>query len=922
MKSKNLRSIAQTTFLFLLFAISFLLVIITPAAVTQVRGAETMQLHQISGLNLIQEARNLSNEGRFQEVVPLLQQAAAMFERQGDRLNQAMALSNLAATLAQLQRWDEAEQVINTSLSVLKSQPKSAEQVRILAQTQDIQAQLQMERGQVQAALDTWTQASKLYQQINANEQFIQTQINQSRAWEVLGLYPRACKTLLTALKLQSETCRFSKEALASWQNRSASRQNIQAMNALGQVLRVLGQLEQSERALMAGLAAAQKLNLTQEQAAIYLNLGNTKRAFANESISETQEKIQFERSALDYYTKAAQMSTRKETRMQAQVNQFSLLLDGEKRSEAEALWRSIQSEISEIPSNRAGLYTQINLAQNLLKLAMREREEGESKVKSQKSKVKSQNFSSSLFPLRTPRSALSANLQSPLWREIEEMLDRVLGEAKRLGDRRILAYILGIQGRLWEVQQQQVEAENLTNQALSLAPPFEFPEVAYELLWQMGRLRKAQGDIEAAVGYYSQAVNILSSLRADLVTIQSQVQFSFRESVEPIYRELVGLLLEGEGKVTDRAKLKLARQTIESLQLAELDNFFQDACADVKARIIDEVDRTAAVIYPIILSDRLEVIVSVPDRPLRHYNTAKSKAELESIFKRARVSLRRTAFEQERLPLAQQLYDLLIRPVEKDLAASDVKTLVFVLDGYLRNVPMAILHDGQKYLIEKYSIALTPGLQLLEPRPLTQVRLRALTGALTEARQGFPALPAVASEVEQISSAVPADTLINQQFITQELQAQINKIPFPVVHLATHGQFSSKASETFILTWDERINVKQLDRLLRSRSQEKKAPIELLVLSACETAAGDDRAALGLAGIAIRSGARSTLATLWQVNDESTSIVMAEFYRELTKPGISKAEALRNAQLKLLRNPQYQNPYFWAPFVLVGNWQ
>ncbi|MFB2971003.1 CHAT domain-containing protein [Aerosakkonema sp. BLCC-F183] len=906
MKSNNLRSIAQTTFLFLLFAISFLLVIITPAAVTQVRGAETMQLDRTSGLNLIQEARNLSNEGRFQEVAPLLQQAAAMFERQGDRLNQAMALSNLAATLAQLQGWDEAEQVINTSLSVLKSQPKSAEQMRILAQTQDIQAQLQMERGQVQAALDTWTQASKLYQQINANEQFTQTQINQSRAWEALGLYPRACKTLLNALKLQSETCRFSKEALASWQNRSASRQNIQAMNALGQVLRVLGQLEQSERALKAGLAAAQKLNLTQEQAAIYLNLGNTKRAFANESISETEEKNQFERSALEYYTKAAQMSTRKETRMQAQVNQFSLLLDGEKRSEAEALWRSIQSEISEIPSNRAGLYTQINLAQNLLKLAMRERESGRVGEWGSEGNAVS----------------ISANLQSLLWREIEEMLDRALGKAKRLGDRRILAYILGIQGRLWEVQQQQVEAENLTNQALSLAPPFEFPEVAYELLWQMGRLRKAQGDIEAAVGYYSQAVNILSSLRADLVTIQSQVQFSFRESVEPIYRELVGLLLEGEGKVTDRAKLKLARQTIESLQLAELDNFFQDACADVKARIIDEVDRTAAVIYPIILSDRLEVIVSVPDRPLRHYNTAKSKAELESIFKRARVSLRRTAFEQERLPLAQQLYDLLIRPVEKDLAASDVKTLVFVLDGYLRNVPMAILHDGQKYLIEKYSIALTPGLQLLESRPLTQVRLRALTGALTEARQGFPALPAVASEVEQISSAVPADTLINQQFITQELQAQINKIPFPVVHLATHGQFSSKASETFILTWDERINVKQLDRLLRSRSQEKKAPIELLVLSACETAAGDDRAALGLAGIAIRSGARSTLATLWQVNDESTSIVMAEFYRELTKPGISKAEALRNAQLKLLRNPQYQNPYFWAPFVLVGNWQ
>ncbi len=95
-----------------------------------------------------------------------------------------------------------------------------------------------------------------------------------------------------------------------------------------------------------------------------------------------------------------------------------------------------------------------------------------------------------------------------------------------------------------------------------------------------------------------------------------------------------------------------------------------------------------------------------------------------------------------------------------------------------------------------------------------------------------------------------------------------------------------------------------------------------MFVLSACETAAGDNRAALGLAGIAIRSGARSTVATLWQVNDESTAIFMAEFYKQLANKGVNKAAALRKAQLALLSQSQYQNPYFWAPFVLVGNWQ
>jgi CHAT domain-containing protein len=256
-------------------------------------------------------------------------------------------------------------------------------------------------------------------------------------------------------------------------------------------------------------------------------------------------------------------------------------------------------------------------------------------------------------------------------------------------------------------------------------------------------------------------------------------------------------------------------------------------------------------------------------------------------------------------------------------LTDNGIKTLVFVLDGALQSLPMATLHDGQQYLLEKYNIALTPGLQLLEPKPVTQVKLKALIAALTEPRQGFPALPDVATEVEQISSAIPTNTILNQQFILESLEKQIKTASFPIVHLATHGQFSSNAADTFILTWNDRINVKKLDQLLReSPSDNQKQPTQLLVLSACETAAGDERAALGLAGIAIRSGARSTVGTLWQVNDESTSILISEFYRQLAKSKVSKAAALRNAQLSLLKNRQFQNPYFWSAFVLVGNWQ
>jgi CHAT domain-containing protein len=274
----------------------------------------------------------------------------------------------------------------------------------------------------------------------------------------------------------------------------------------------------------------------------------------------------------------------------------------------------------------------------------------------------------------------------------------------------------------------------------------------------------------------------------------------------------------------------------------------------------------------------------------------------------------------KEAQSLSQQVYTWLIQPAETDLTQSNIQTLVFVLDGSLRNIPMAALYDGQQYLIENYSIAITPGLQLFDPKPLGKEQLNALTAGLTEPRHGFPPLNHVDDELEQIQSEVPSRVLLDRQFTTEALQEQMSQF-FPVVHLATHGQFSSNAEETFILAWDEPIKVNQLDLLLQTGNPNSSNIIELLVLSACETAVGDKRATLGLAGMAIRAGARSTLASLWSVDDESTALLMSQFYKELANNQITKAEALRRAQIALLNDPQYQRPLFWSPYVLLGNW-
>ena len=163
---------------------------------------------------------------------------------------------------------------------------------------------------------------------------------------------------------------------------------------------------------------------------------------------------------------------------------------------------------------------------------------------------------------------------------------------------------------------------------------------------------------------------------------------------------------------------------------------------------------------------------------------------------------------------------------------------------------------------------------------------------------------------------------LLDQDFNSKNLESKVNGVPFNVLHLATHGQFSSRAEDTFILAADGPINVTQFDSLLRRRDETRSEALEMLVLSACQTAAGDNRAMLGLAGASVKAGARSTLASLWHISDKSTAILIGEFYRELVKSKVTKAEALRRAQVKLLKDyPNYSRPGYWAPYVLVGNW-
>ncbi|MGB5636466.1 MAG: CHAT domain-containing protein [Waterburya sp.] len=898
----------------LIILLFFLAVIITPV-VAQVKTPNLIEPSQQEVLQLFEQGDRLYHSGQFGKATQVWQKAAVTFASQGNSLNQAMALSNLSLAYQKLYKWQQAEAAINNSLNILRNLENKPEKQRILAQSLDIQGRLQQQIGRSQEALEAWREAEQIYRQTGDRHNLVSNQVNQAQAYQDLGFYPRSCQTLLSALQVDSQQCEIStpqlqqlKQQFLENQSQPIIKARIRGLRSLGNVLRTIGNLQQSQQVLQLSLETAQKWHSLEDESKAWLNLGNTQQALGIRvaELGDWQQASTYNDQALISYQTASLIAPSQTVKLQAQLNQFKLFIEQEKWLEASKLSSSISNLLPDLPPTRLSTFTQIDFARNLICL-------------------RSENPHCLRQQLKEDRP-LSLSQEKQSYLEITNLLTTAIDRAQQLGDKRTQSYALGILGQLAEHLHQWQQAETYTEEALNLAQQIEALDLVYQWQWQTGRLLKTRDTPEKALSAYRQAVATLQTLRTDLVTINPEVQFTFRESIEPIYREYVDLLLSSTKKAQpNQTILQQAIEAIDALQLAELENFFQLVCLDTQPvslnLVTDKNDPSAAIIYPILLADRWEIILKLPYQPLRRYTTAiDNQAKTERILARLAQSLTQRN-SQETLFLAQQVYNWLLRQAEPDLAQSKINNLVFILDSSLRNVPMAVLHDGRQYLIEKYSIALTPSLQLLDPQPLERQELTALTAGLTEARGGFPPLKFVADELAQVQSQVSSVKLIDREFTSNSLQNQINNNSLPIVHLATHGQFSSQAAETFVLTWDDRLNVNRLNDLLRSSQVATTGSIELLVLSACETLTGDRRAALGLAGVAVRAGARSTLATLWSVNDEATALLMGQFYQALNNPTLTKAESLRRAQTALLNNPRFERPHFWASYVLVGNW-
>lgn len=521
----------------------------------------------------------------------------------------------------------------------------------------------------------------------------------------------------------------------------------------------------------------------------------------------------------------------------------------------------------------------------------------------------------------------IATKFENRLIKSASEAFNKAMRIAETLENPRIASYSCGYMGLLYENEGRYSDAVKLTRRAIFFAQQGHFPGILYFWQWQLGRIFKAQDNVEKAVNAYKDSISTLHPIRGELFRGLRIPQDTFNELIKPVYLGLAELLLEQAEKNGGESANHLrreARDTMELLKTAELQDFFKDECSTLMQSEITAPNRTSphtALIYPIIFSEKLVLLLTLPDG-MKQVSVPIDSVSLNETVTRFRMQLQ-NRLNNRFLYQAEQLYDWIIRPIEEILTAREINTLIIAPDGVFRTIPISALHDGEHFLVETYAVGTIPAITLtgqkLNLSGFGQGKI--LLSGLSESRQGFSPLPSVSDELNDIKKIMGGRYVLkNNTFTIEHLTDEFRNNDYGIVHIATHGVFGGTPEESFLLTYDNRLTMDGLEGLI-GLGRFRKNPVELLTLSACQTALGDERAALGLAGVAVKAGVRSAIATLWYVDDEATSLAIREFYRQLGTPGISKVKALQNAQKKLIAQIRYWHPSYWAPFLLIGNW-
>ncbi|MBD1933716.1 MULTISPECIES: CHAT domain-containing protein [Cyanophyceae] len=798
--------------------------------------------------------------------------------------------------------------------------------------------------GQFEQAINHWKQAIASYRQLRDITKVGQLLTELAQTYSRLGQNKEAIALLCGASETDEDCLESEGSALQIVRKFQNKQGEAAALGSLGEAYRLRGKFDKAIETLLASLKIAQDINLSSYRSSVLNSLGNAyfSKAQLNEKRAdsaqlrgaETKESKFIEKArsdytkALEYFNNSLQLTRTQNDpsgQMQGLINLIQLYYrqkDSKLLNSANEAEQKVQEALvllERIPDSPNKVYSSIDLAEL-----------------EQPVLVASSNFTS--FQAQCSPRQLNDS-------QSEELLKKAIFIAQSLEDSRSESFALGKLGHLYECRKNYDKALDFTKQArLAADQNLRAKDSLYLWEWQAGRIFKAQAKESEANSAYERAIMTLGDIRGSLLLAERDLQFSFRDTISPLYREFAQLKLERAESLPITSQeyqkeLDSALDAIDSLKLAELQNYFGNDCVFTvfdKERVDDLETEDTAVFSSIILEDRTAIVVSLPN-PEHKFNprteTRLKKFQWINDSKKLREEIKKFRLDIQKfydptdpfLRPAENLYNWIIRPFTSDLDSAQIKTLVFIQDGLLRSVPMAALHDGQEFLVQKYAIATTPGLRLTSPKPVDFQGLRTLALGLSEAAtvdgEKFKPLENVTDELEQVTQLFPGSKkLLNEQFTRQSLEQQLKQAVYPIIHIATHGQFGTIPEDSFLVTGNnQKITITELESDIR-RFSGGSEPVELLALTACQTGIGDDRATLGMAGITVQAGVRSALASLWYIDDAFTQELVAKFYDNL-RSQMSKAEALKEAQKALINQNKNIHPAQWAPFILIGNW-
>ncbi|MEO1124367.1 MAG: CHAT domain-containing protein, partial [Cyanobacteria bacterium J06639_16] len=828
------------------------------------------------------------------------------------------------------------------ALAAYSDGDRNSEQTAII-QTNLAKAHQQL--GQTETALSYLNNAADIYHELAMLARAGRIQTEQAQIYTNLGQYRRAIALLCSPPDADVEAETITLEAII--QNCTADgaypiavaaqdlEGEVAALGSLGDAYRLKGDYQVALAVLSEGLRLArQDAALATYQIPMLNSLGNTygRRALVNYQRAESAENLTFSRSAQSF---RAEGDGQFQTAI-AHLNEALTLAQHHNDLVGE-----IRTHLNLLKLYRRGV-SGSNLAPTQQRLSQLLLQVPESRETAYAAIALAKSYQQDLAPFSCFIAGSEAQVQT--W------LEKAQDIAVNINDFRAQSFATGQLGHLDECR-----GETFLARALDLSQKAEWQasealtsaDSEYLWQWQAGRIYETQGELTKALETYNQAIKTLETIRDDILTAAQDLQFDFRDSVEPLYRTMIKLQLQlveettvlkqFDETTTDSQDVLLESldgvlNTADALKLAELQNYFGDDCLLSplqQERVVGLVNQnsTSAVISSIIFDERTALILNLPDASPELAWIETDNEILRQTVNQYLEGLEKSYDLTYDNNFAKQLYQWIIKPFEIELQNAQVDTLVFIQDGILRSIPMAALWDGNQYLIEKFAIATTPSLTLTDPKPLNPEGLSVLTVGLSErvceqvGNRCYDPLPNVPNEVAQVSGTFSGSPqpLLNEAFTRNNLATALAGNSYPILHIATHGQFSADPDNTFIVTGEgERLTFGALEALIRENSSNT-GPIELITLTACETGVGDDRSTLGLAGVAIRAGARSAIASLWLIDDATTAEIISTFYEGLKNSELNKAQALQAAQIAAIQ--PNANPGNWAPLILVGNW-